>query len=74
MSAHGFLREAVVVSDDAGQFNVGQHALYWIHAERLVHKLETFTDQQRRAQQHVRGLIGWIYGDLKSYSARSSRS
>jgi hypothetical protein len=25
--AHGFLREAVVVSDDAGQFDIGQHAL-----------------------------------------------
>ncbi len=47
VNAHGFLCEAVVVSDDAGQFNVGQHALCWIHAERLVHKLETFTDQQR---------------------------
>ena len=53
VNAHGFLCEAVVVSDDAGQFNVGQHALCWIHAERLVHKLETFTDQQRVAQQHV---------------------
>ena len=37
VNAHGFLCEAVVVSDDAGQFNVGQHALCWIHAERLVH-------------------------------------
>ena len=27
ITAHGFLCEAVVVSDDAGQFNVGQHAL-----------------------------------------------
>jgi hypothetical protein len=27
VNAHGFLCEAVVVSDDAGQFNVGQHAL-----------------------------------------------
>jgi hypothetical protein len=67
VSAHGFLCEAVVVSDDAGQFNVGQHALCWIHAERLVHKLETFTDQQRAAQQHVRGLIWWFYADLKAY-------
>src|SRR3954462_11816158 len=48
-------------------FNVGQHALCWIHAERLVHKLETFTEQQRRAQQHVRGLIWWFYADLKAY-------
>jgi hypothetical protein len=35
VNAHGFLCEAVVVSDDAGQFNVGQHALCWVHAERL---------------------------------------
>ena len=27
IAAHGFLHEAVIVSDDAGQFNVGQHAL-----------------------------------------------
>jgi hypothetical protein len=40
--AKRFLCEAVVVSDHAGQFNVGQHALCWVHAERLVHKLETF--------------------------------
>ena len=51
------------VSDDAGQF-VGQNALYWVHAERLVHKLETFTDPQRVAQQHVRGLIWCFYADL----------
>jgi len=67
VNAHGFLCEAVVVSDDAGQFNVGQHALCWIHAERLVHKLEAFTDQQRTAQQYVRGLIWWLYADLKAY-------
>jgi hypothetical protein len=67
VAEHGFLHEAVIVSDDAGQFNVGQHALCWIHAERLVHKLETFTDQQRVAQQLVRGLIWWYYADLKAY-------
>ncbi len=44
ITAHGFLCDAVVVSDDAGQFNVGQHALWWVHAERLVHKLDAFTD------------------------------
>ena len=41
---HGFLREAVIVSDDAGQFIVGHHALCWVHAERLIHKLTGFTD------------------------------
>jgi hypothetical protein len=41
----------------------------WIHAERLVHKLETFTDEQYAAQQHLRGLIWWYYADLKAYCA-----
>jgi len=67
IQAHGFLHNAVVVSDDAGQFDIGDHALCWVHAERLVHKLETFTDQHRAAQQHLRGLIWWFYADLKIY-------
>ena len=67
VSAHGFLCDTVVVSDDAGQFNIGQHALCWIHAERLVHKLDTFTDDQRAVQQRVRSLIWQIYADLKDY-------
>jgi len=56
VSAHGFpVRGGRGQRRTPGSSNVGQHALCWIHAERLVHKLETFTDQQRRAQQHVRG-------------------
>jgi hypothetical protein len=65
--SHGFLRGAVVVSDDAGQFDVGRHALCWVHAERLVHKLDTFTEPQRLAQQRVRSLIWRFYADLKAY-------
>jgi hypothetical protein len=41
--------------------------LCWVHCERLVHKLETFTDEQRTAQQHVRSLIWQFYADLKDY-------
>lgn len=67
--AHGFLHDVVVLSDDAGQFAVGRHALCWVHAERLVHKLDTFTDLHRAAQQRVRALIWWFYADLKAYCA-----
>jgi hypothetical protein len=67
--AHGFLPETVIISDDAGQFDVGRHALCWVHAERLVHKLDTFTDLHRIAQTHIRGLIWWFYSDLKAYRA-----
>lgn len=69
IAAHGLLRDAVIVSDDAGQFDVGSHALCWVHAERLVHRLDTFTDQQRVAQQHLRALIWRFYADLKAYRA-----
>ena len=72
IQAHGFLPDAVVLSDDAGQFNVGQHALCWVHAERLVHKLDSFTDQQRAAQQRMRKLIWNYYADLKAYRANPS--
>jgi hypothetical protein len=64
---HGFLRGSVIVSDDAGQFDIGRHALCWVHAERLVHKLDTFTDLHRAAQEHLRALIWWFYADLKAY-------
>jgi hypothetical protein len=64
---HGFLREGVIISDDAGQFKVGQHGLCWVHAERLVHKLDTFTDQNRAAQSTTRAAIWQLYSDLKAY-------
>src|ERR1022692_4282661 len=67
IQTHDFLSRAVVLSDDAGQFNIGQHALCWVHAERLGHKLSTFTDRQRAAQSEVRGLIWNFYADLKAY-------
>jgi len=64
---HGFLRDSVIISDDAGQFRVGQHGLCWVHAERLVHKLDTFTDQNRAAQSTVRAAIWQLYSELKAY-------
>ena len=64
IKAHGFLPETVIVSDDAGQFDVGRHALCWVHAERLVHKLDTFTELHRTAQSLIRELIWWFYSDL----------
>jgi hypothetical protein len=79
VKAHGLLPDTVIpgsspgTSDDAGQFNVGRHGLCWVHAERLVHKLDTFTDQHRAAQQRIRSLIWWFYGDLKAYRRDPTR-
>jgi hypothetical protein len=68
VKAHGLLPQTVIVSDDAGQFKVGPHALCWVHAERLVHKLDTFTDDNRCAQSFIRDLIWSFYRDLKAYA------
>jgi hypothetical protein len=37
------------------------------HAERLIHKLDTFTEQRHVSQQRVRSLIWRFYADLKAY-------
>ncbi len=73
IKAHGLLPDTVILSDDAGQFAIGRHALCWVHAERLVHKLDTFADRQHAAQQLVRALIWWFYADLKAYKRTPDR-
>ena len=73
IKAHGFLPDTVIVSDDAGQFNVGRHGLCWVHAERLVHKLDAFTDENRAAQASVRELIWQLYADLKAYRCHPTK-
>ena len=65
--SHGLLDQTVIVSDDAGQFRIGRHALCWVRAERLVHQLIPFNDRQRLAIALVRQLIWWFYADLKAY-------
>ena len=63
----GLLGDTVIVSDDAGQFRVGAHALCWVHAERLVHKLIGSNDKQRNAIENAKRMIWWFYGALKDY-------
>jgi hypothetical protein len=64
----GLLGDSVVVSDGAGQFRVGEnHALCWVHCERLVHKLQPRSKTDRRAVDLKRSLIWWLYADLKAY-------
>ena len=64
---HGSMRDMVIVSDDAGQFDVLRHALCWIHAERIFVKLVGFNDAQREALDAVRTGIWELYAELKAY-------
>ena len=70
IAAQGLLDGTVIVSDGAGQFDVADHALCWIHAERLVHKLDAFTDERRQAKEGIRSRIWALYADLKTYRTK----
>lgn len=63
----GFNRNLAIITDDAGQFNVLLHALCWVHAERLIHKLVPFTDEQRTALENVIGKVWNFYRKLLLY-------
>jgi len=67
IEAEGLLGGAVIVSDDAGQFRVGEHALCWVHAERLIHKLIPANDKQRNAVEVAKRMVWWFYRQLKDY-------
>lgn len=67
---HGLVGNAVIVSDDAGQFRVGTHALCWVHAERLLHKLMPATPGQVKHVETLRDLIWHFYKALKAYRRR----
>ena len=65
----GLIEGTVIVSDGAGQFRVADHALCWVHAERLIYKLQPTNAAHRQAVEMIRTLIWWFYRDLKAYKA-----
>lgn len=71
---HGFNPEIVILSDDAGQFNILLllHALCWIHADRTINKLVGFNDEQRVALEDIRTQIWGYYDELKAYKVAPS--
>ncbi|MGO6788697.1 transposase, partial [Rhizobium ruizarguesonis] len=64
---HGLMANTVIVSDDAGQFRVGNHALCWVHTERLLQKLMPTTAKEERLVTIVRDLVWRFYKALKAY-------
>jgi transposase IS66 family protein len=67
VTEQGFLDGAVIVSDGAGQFRIAEHALCWVHAERLIHKLDTFCEAHVQAKKRIRTRIWRLYNALKVY-------
>jgi len=63
----GLPKDMVILSDDAGQFNILLHALCWIHIERNLQKIHTYTAQQRKELDQVLKSFWQLYQQLKTY-------
>ena len=61
-----------ILSDGAGQFNVMQHGLCWVHIERGLRKLEGDNDQERENIIEMQGLLWGYYQELKQYQQQPS--
>ena len=64
---YGICNHLVIVSDDAGQFNVLLHALCWIHANRAIDKIVPFTNQAKKDLDTVKDQVWLLYQGLKNY-------
>ena len=64
---HGMNPDIVILSDEAGQFDILLHALCWMHAERKLATLLSFNDYERKILEEIRNEIWLYYGDLKTY-------
>jgi hypothetical protein len=65
--AHGFRIHCAILSDDAGQFNIFQHALCWIHAERKINELNPHGEASIQAVDEIRERFWALYAKLKDY-------
>jgi hypothetical protein len=65
--AQGIPSDLVIMSDDAGQFNIFDHALCWIHAERVINRLTPLNEDHEKAVNWVREQIWPLYADIKGY-------
>ena len=64
---HGLPPNLVILSDDAGQFDVLKHALCWIHAERHFQTLLPLNDTHAKQLTWVRTQLWDLYANLKLY-------
>lgn len=62
----------VIVSDDAGQFNILTHALCWVHAERTLAKLIVPSTVKQEILEDVRQQVWDLYDELKAYKKNPS--
>lgn len=67
LDACHFPADLVIISDDAGQFNVLAHALCWVHADRVFQRIVPLNHIHTKERDWVHTQIWEIYANLKQY-------
>jgi hypothetical protein len=65
--SHGFHVDMKIISDDAGQFNIFEHGLCWLHSERKINALIPFSDSHVNDIKEIRSQFWEIYARLTAY-------
>jgi hypothetical protein len=67
LTEHDIDPNLIIISDDAGQFNILLHGLCWVHAERTISKIVPFGKQQKQTIETILDNIWQYYQELKDY-------
>ena len=65
--AHGMPKNLAILSDDAGQFNVFDHFLCWIHEERHLKAIVPYNEQNHQEIEKILERFWELYRGLKEY-------
>ena len=72
--AAGFPADLVIMSDDAGQFDILLHALCWIHADRVFQRILPLNERHDKELNWVHTQIWELFYDLKQYKLKPDDS
>jgi hypothetical protein len=67
LTTQGIPVDLSIISDGAGQFNIFDHAMCWVHAERTVNRLIPVNDENKTLVENTREEIWNLYQKLKEY-------
>lgn len=69
---HGMDPSVIMLSDGAGQYNIGKHALCWIHAERAIKKLVPINKNEATEINLILDQNKLYYQELKKFRINPS--
>jgi len=71
--ANGFPLDLVIMSDDAGQFDILLHALCWIHADRVFQRILPLNKRHDKELNWAHTQIWDLFNDLKQYKLKPDK-